>query len=394
MRINENIPRRTSSSSVYDDWTGNVLRDVDARDLDPEAKRALKAVYLRTHPGDEEASSDWDDMELLSRTGFLKSRKITVAAAMMLGKESEQLVPKTVCIRWTLLDVDGRVEDSREFHGPMLLSVGQAASMVSNSSYTLEGRTVSTYRTSLLMEALYNAVAYQDYSSGGTVDLVERAHESVTVVNRGKTSIDIRSAVTQTSQGRSVPPNMFLVKAMRGSGIVPGTGSGIRGMAISHMSRHLPLPTVRSWDGTVEVTIPGARRGSFPRALDAHPGLEPSTILDMWDLDRGAYVSDRTANRLVSLGLAEINGGVPFLTTEARGREMQVSDRDAVVELIGRYGRVTRADVALLLSDRHTDKDEKQISTMATNILQGLRKSGTIEKTEGSTKSACYKLVM
>ena len=199
-----------SGIGTYYDWTGNVISDADVRSLDPGAVRALRAKYALRHPEQADEVQGWDPAVFLTKAGVLKRGKVTVAAAILLGKPSERLVPPSVRICWRSLDVDGEVTDSRAFDGPMLLSAVQAASAVRNWSVDLGSRTVSAYRTSSLEEAIFNAVAHQDYSMGGTIDVIERDRESVSVRSAGSFgSIPPESYVL----GKASPPsgrNRFL----------------------------------------------------------------------------------------------------------------------------------------------------------------------------------------
>ncbi|MBR4227223.1 MAG: hypothetical protein IKR86_10775, partial [Candidatus Methanomethylophilaceae archaeon] len=95
---------------------------------------------------------------------------------------------------------------------------------------------------------------------------------------------------------------------------------------------------------------------------------------------------------LISKGLADTSGGVPCAVpgvVEAAGG----TDREAVLRLL-EAGPCTRADVVAMLSARSSKPmTREQLSVKATNILQSLRRDGTVEKVSGSTKSATYRIV-
>ena len=174
---------------LYDDWTGNVVNDLNIRSLDLGAIRAARAVFRERFPDRAAESQDWDDQTFLTRAGVFKRGKVTVASLILMGKKDVGYLPQTVSLRWRLVDQEGSVQDSRTFAGPMLLASSQAVSMVRNWTCTIgsgdDVRHVSAYRNASLLEAVRNAIAHQDYALGGTVDIVEREAESVTVVSRG-----------------------------------------------------------------------------------------------------------------------------------------------------------------------------------------------------------------
>ncbi len=386
--------------SVYDDWTGNIVQDADVRSLDPEAVRAVRGTYLSEHPDDREKVNPMDDAEFLSYIGILKRGKITVAAMILLGKSSEKVLPPTVCVRWRLIDVDGRELESRSINGSMLLAIRKIASIISNSTVKIddgnETSFVSTYRVASLTEAMFNALQHQDYTMGGTIDVIERENESVTVFSRGDFP-DVQPESFVKGQNQTMASrNAFLINAMGNIGLVSSNGSGIRNFYLSQMHRHFPLPRFSITDDTVSVTFPGRREGAVVRALDIRKDMEVIDILDLDRLDSGRFISDKRMESLISRGLVTVYDGVPCINLsyeDPSSRFSKGSDYDAVIALLKENGSVTRGDVVDMLRfrDRKGLTDD-QLSVKATNLLQNLRKEGRVSKSEGSTRSARYVL--
>ena len=387
------------SRKLYDDWTGNVIRDASLRSLDPEAVRVARAMFSSAFGDRAEECSQWDDETFLTRAGVLKRGRVTVSAAILLGKVSEQLVPQTVRIRWRLYDTYGHLDDERVFNEPMVLAVAHAASVIRNSSVRIEGqnpRYVSTYRIKTLEEALYNAVAHQDYDLGGTIDLIERDKESVSVISGGSFS-----DVSPESMVLSVIPsvkrrNPFLCKAMSGLGLVPMNMSGIKGMYLSQAYRHFPMPRFTIIDDTVIVTFPGIRFGNYARILDARDDLDIETIMDLDRLSRGLFVDERKMSILERRGLVSISDGIPYLGFDGDSSHIRIfkgTDSEAILDFIRQNGSVRRSDVVSILATRSSkDLTQEQLSVKATNLLQNMRKDGSIKKSGGSTRSATYVL--
>lgn len=381
---------------VYDDWTGNVVADATVRSLDPEAVRAARASYLRGHP---DAEPSEDDQVFLTQAGLLKRGRVTNAAMILLGKATENVLPQTVSIRWRLVDVDGFQVDSRVFRGPAILTVRQAASMVRNSTVTVgEGqsaRHVSSYRFASIMEAIFNAVLHQDFTYGGTVDVIEREYESVTVVSRGGfpdvSPEDFALSNPQLPEAR----NPFLKKCMEGLKLVSGNGSGIRGMYLSQLYNHFPPPEFTILDDSVSVTFRGIRSGNYCRMLDLREDVDLETALDLYRVDRGLYVPPKKAAVLERRRLVKSENGMLFLRS-GPGPSPVVphgTDREVVVSMVSSAGSVSRAEVADMLRSRDPKGlTDRQLSVKATNLLQSMCRSGVLERTEGSTKSARYGL--
>lgn len=381
---------------VYEDWTGNVVKDATLRSLDLEAVRAARAIFSSTFGDRAQECSEWDDEMFLTRAGVLKRGRVTVSAMILLGKVSECRFHKDVRIRWRLYDTDGRLEDSRVFDEPMILAISHSASVVRNTSVKIPGgnpRYVSTYRIKTLEEALVNAVAHQDYSVGGFIDLVERDRESVTVINKGGFQDSPETFVT-SSPSAVKRRNPFLCKAMSGLGMAPMNATGIKGMYLSQAYRHYPMPRFNITDDTFSVTFPGIRSGPLVRIMDSRDDLDLDTIVELDRVSRGLYVSESRLAVLERRGLVDVTEGIPCLVCNnesSRVRLFKGTDSDAVLDFIRENGSVKRSDVAMILSARVTkDLTSEQLSVKATNLLQTMRKEGLIEKAEGSTRSASY----
>ena len=388
-----------SAPRLYEDWTGNVVNGADIRNLDPGAIRAARAAFCERFPDRVEESDGWDDATFLSRTGVFKRGKVTVAALILLGKSGDRMLPPSVCIRWRLIDQDGSVADSRTFDGPALLAASHAVSMIRNwSCRTGSGDSesvVSAYRTASVLEAVRNAVVHQDYGLGGTVEIVERESESVTVVSMG--SFPDRSPESFVSGTPAGPPrrNAFLFNAMAGLGVIPAAGSGIRSMYLSQAHRRFPMPDFDILDDRVAVTFSGLRGGSYARVLDLRGDLDLRSVMDLDRVAKNRHVPERRLRALVRRGLVDMIGDLPCIASGA-GQEVASAytsgtDQDAVMDLIGTKGYVTRADVAEVLASRDSKGlTEEQLRVKATNLLQTMRRAGLVEKADGSTRSARY----
>ncbi len=390
-----------SSPGLYEDWTGNMVNGADLRNLDPGAVRAARASFAERFPDRAEESRGWDDMTFLSRAGVLKRGKVTVAALILLGKAGDRMLPSTVCIKWRLLDDDGSLEDSRTFDGPALLASTQAVSMVRNWSCRIGSgdseTVVSAYRTATLLEAVRNAIVHQDYGLGGTVEIVERESESVTVMSMGSFPDRPPESFVKEPLAGAPRRNAFLYSAMAGIGVIPAVDSGIRSMYLSQAYRRFPMPDFDIDGDRVTVRFSGLRGGSYARVLDLRSDLDIKTIIDLDRVAKNRYVPDRRLKSLVRRGLVEMIGDLPCIASGA-GQEIASvyttgTAQDAVLDLIRSKGPVTRADVAEVLATRDSKELTKdQLRVKATNLLQTMRKAGLVRKVDGSTRSARYKL--
>ncbi len=392
-------PGVMDAPGLYDDWTGNVVNGLDVRSLDPGAIRAARAIYCERFPDKAEECQTWDDTTFLTRANVFKRGKVTIASLILLGKANVGILPGSVCIRWRLLDPDGTLMDSRTFSGPLLLASTQAVSMVRNWTCRIGSRDhvrqVSAYRNSALMEAVRNAISHQDYSLGGTIDVIERESESVEIVSRGSfPSRSPESFLTGPVQTKPIR-NAHLVSAMAGLGVVPASSTGIRSMYLAQASRRFPMPDFHILDDRVSVRFPGIRAGAYARVLDLREDLDLRTMMELDRLAKTRFLPDKRVKALVKRGLVEMMDGIPCIASGA-GQDILSAfvigtEEDAVLDLLDRNGFVTRSDVTDILSARDCKGlSPEQLRVKATNLLQTMRKKGLVEKAEGSTRSARY----
>ncbi len=384
---------------MYDDWTGNVVNSLDIRSLDIGAIRAARARFIERFPDRAEESQTWDDTTFLNRVGVFKRGKVTIASLILLGKPDSGVLPSSLSIRWRLLDPDGEVTDQRTFVGPMLLTSNQAVSMIRNWTCSIgtgdSVKKVSAYRNSALIEAVRNAIAHQDYSYGGNIDIIERESESVEFVSRG--SFPPRSPKSFINGPPQSKPmrNQFLVSAMAGIGMIPASSTGIRSMYLAQASRRFPMPDFRVYDDRVSVTFTGIRSGAYARLLDLREDVDLKTMMDLDALSKLHYVPDRRVKALARRGLVEIMDGIPCIASGAGQNVLSAfvigTEEDAVLMLLDRNGSVTRGDVADILAARDSKElTPEQVRVKATNLLQTMRRKGLVEKADGSTRSARY----
>ena len=341
-----------SAPRIYEDWTGNIVNGADLRNLDPGAIRAARAAFSERFPDRSEEASGWDDATFLSRAGVLKRGKVTVAALILLGKAGDRMLPQSVCIRWRLIDTDGAEVDSRTFDGPALLASTHAVSMVRNWSVRTGAgdseSVVSAYRTSSLLEAVRNAVVHQDYGLGGTIELVERENESVTVVSQGTfPERSPESFVTGPPLG-APRRNAFLYGAMAGLGVIPASGSGIRSMYLSQAYRRFPMPDFDILGDRVAVRFSGIRGGSYARVLDLRGDLDLRTVMDLDRIAKNRFVADRRIKALARRGLVEILGGLPCI---ASGAGQEVVALGGVVDQIAELEGARRGPLLAVEAD-------------------------------------------
>ena len=121
---------------------------------------------------------------------------------------------------------------------------------------TLFPEEVDTYEPYVIREAINNAVAHQDYTLGGQINVVEY-EDRLVFTNKGSFIPRTISNVLKDNAPEEVYRNPFLARAMVGLQMVDTIGSGIRKMFNFQRQRLFPLPDYFIENNRVQVSIIG-----------------------------------------------------------------------------------------------------------------------------------------
>ncbi|MFR9542475.1 MAG: ATP-binding protein, partial [Rikenellaceae bacterium] len=235
-------------------------------DLDPAAIQKARELYTLKNPRHAEQIPTWDDETFLNKAKITIRGKITNAAIVLLGKvESEVLIsPSVAKIKWILKDTKGFERDYLIEGSPFVLAIDNIYEKIRNLKYryinplhkTLFPEEIDTYDPNVIREAIYNAVAHQDYTKGGQINVVEFDDKLVFSNLGGFIPVTIDN-VLQSNAPQELYRNKFLVDAMVGLNMVDTIGSGIKNMYKAQRRRLFPLPIYDISADRVEVTIIG-----------------------------------------------------------------------------------------------------------------------------------------
>ena len=246
------------------DWSGEIIDEATFDDLDPEAIAKAREWYANKHEHLREDMKTWDDVTFLNKARITKKGKITNTAILLLGKpESEHLIsPAIARIRWILKDSNGNERDYSIETCPFVLAVSRIFSKIRNLKYRymnpalleLVPDELETYDPFTIREALNNAIAHQDYSYHGMINVIE--HEDRLIFsNVGGFIPDNIHNVLQNDAPEERYRNPFLVGAMVELKMVDTIGSGIRRMFNLQKQRFFPMPDYDFSDNKVKLTI-------------------------------------------------------------------------------------------------------------------------------------------
>src|SRR3972149_1171552 len=163
------------------DWSAQIIKDSTIADLDPDAvllaRRKFKEKNLReSFAGDIDL---WTNETFLDKAKITIQGKITNTAVVLLGKpeSSHFLLPSIAEITWKL-DADEQAYE--HFSPPFLLNTTMALHCIRNIRFKifpdnqLLATEVDKYETRVILEALHNCIAHQDYALRSRIVVTEK----------------------------------------------------------------------------------------------------------------------------------------------------------------------------------------------------------------------------
>ena len=384
-----------------EDWSGAVIDDGTIDDLDPEAIAKAREWYANKHEHLREEMKTWDDVTFLNKARITKKGKITNTAIILLGKkESEYLISPSVSrIRWILKDSQGNERDYAIETCPFVLSINRIFEKIRNLKYRymnpslleLVPDELDTYDPFVIREALNNAIAHQDYSCRGMINVIEQ-EDRLIFTNMGSFIPCNILSVLQNDAPEERYRNPFLVGAMVELKMVDTIGSGIRRMFNSQRLRLFPMPDYDFSDNKVKVTVVGkvidldyasilAKDKSLNLAdmelLSRIQLHKPLTDYEIAYLRKKKLVEGRKSALYIAKSVAS-NIGMKADYTKHKGLDDEYY-RDFLTKFIKQHKKVSRKEVDELLLEKLPDAlTEKQKMTKIGHLLSSLRKKDVI----------------
>ncbi len=163
------------------DWTAEIIVDATLDDLDPTAINKAREKFIEKNRNSSFAAeiAGWDDLTILNKAKITIKGKITRAALLLLGKNeaSHFLLPNPAQLTWKLEAEESAYE---HFSPPFLLSTTEVLRCIRNLKYKifpdnyLLAAEVSKYDTRVILEALHNCIAHQDYTATARIIVIEK----------------------------------------------------------------------------------------------------------------------------------------------------------------------------------------------------------------------------
>jgi ATP-dependent DNA helicase RecG len=398
--------------TLAEDWTAQVVPDATEADLDQaaldKARESFASKYANRFRADE--VRNWPLATFLDRCRVVQNGQMTRAALLLLGKaESASLLsPYPAQLTWKL---DGPERAYEHFGPPFLLSTSRLYQRIRNIQLRLLPEDellpieISKYDQRIVLEALHNCIAHQDYSRNGRIVVTEQP-DRLRFENEGSF---FEGQPDDYIPGTKTPRryrNPFLAQAMVELNMIDTMGYGIHEMHERQAKRYLPLPDYDLTEaGAVKITLYGGVVDSgYTRLLMQKTDLPLTDILALdrvqknlpipesavAHLKRARLIEGRRPHLHVSALVAEATGSkAAYIRTRALD---DVHYAKLLTDYLKKFGTASRANINEFLIPKLSEAlTEEQKLSKINYLLTKWRKSGLIRNL-GSDRSPQWML--
>lgn len=382
---------------VGEDWSAQVVPAASLADLDPAALQEARKKYSDRNvrkPWHAEIK-DWSDATFLDKARLSINGQLTRAALILLGKlqSTHLLLPYVAEITWKLPE-ESAVE---HFGPPFILTTTEVLGRIRNYNIKLYPQTrllaeeVPKYDTEVILEALYNCIAHQDYDMAQRIVLEERrGHLSFQNAGNfvdGQPELYLQTKERTPSHYR----NKWLAQAMIELDMIDTAGFGIRKMFMAQRRRFLPLPDYDfSEPQRVRLQVYGqVIDKNYTQLLMDNSALPLEHVLWLDRVQKNLVITESQAQELRQAKLIEgrkpkyfVSASVAALTdTRAQYSRNKGLDDDyyktLAIQHIQRFKSVPASDMRTLLLNKLPDSlTPQQKLVKIKNLLAALRAQG------------------
>jgi ATP-dependent DNA helicase RecG len=390
------------------DWSAQIIEKASIEDLDKNAMQLARTKYKEknTNASFFNEIDSWSDSVFLDKLKITVNGKITNTAILLLGKpeSAHHISPAVGQITWKL---DTQEQAYEHFNMPLFSEINSILTKIRNVKYKffpdnqLLATEVNKYDTKVILEALNNCIAHQDYSKHSRILLTEQINKLI-FSNAGSF---FDGSVEDYTAGDKTPKkyrNKWLAEAMVNLTMIDTLGYGIHRMYNEQRRRYFPLPDyTKSTRDTVVLEIYGhSIDENYSKLLiEKKDDLSLTEVILLDKIQKKQVITDdgakllktkdliegRKPNYYISAKLAEMTGQKASYTKN-KGLSKEVY-KGFVVQHIENHGFATREEIDELLLDKLPDyMTDKQRKKKIDNLLQEI--SGSLIINTGSkTKS-------
>ncbi len=389
------------------DWTAQICPEATVEDLDEEALRVARDKFRKKHliHRVNEDVERWDLITFLDKAKLTKNGQITRTAILLLGKpeSAHHVNPHLAQISWKL---EAEETAYAHFGPPFLLSVEEVFKHIRNIKFRFQPRNqlipieLSKYDQQIILEALNNCIAHQDYTQNARIIVVEKV-DRLKLQNIGGFFDGTVDDYVLRERTPEKYRNPFLVQAMVNLDMIDTMGMGIRRMFIEQRKRYFPLPEYDVHDPNhVYLTIYGKLIDeNYSSVLIENQELSLNEVMALDSIQKHREVSKEAVQRLRKKGLVE--GRYPNIfvaahiaaATDDRAQYIKNKAFDTdhyqqlILKFLVQYKSATRQDIDKLIMNKLSEiLNPTQKRNKIGNLLSTMKRIGLIEN-QGSDKN-------
>ena len=397
-----------------EDWSAKIIEHATVNDLDESAVQLARTKFKeKSHNQPFYSEIDnWDTITLLDKARITINGKITNTAILLLGKSESihYILPAVAEISWKL---DTEEKAYEHFAPPLLINTTNLLKQIRNVKYKffpsneLISTEVNKYDTRVILEALHNAIAHQDYSANSRVLVIEKIDKLI-FSNAGSF---YDGSPEEYILGDKTPEkyrNTWLTKAMVNLNMIDTVGYGIHTMYVEQRKRFFPLPDYsNSKENKVILEIYGhAIDENYSLLLMNRSDLPLASVILLDRVQKKLSIPQQEANSLRKEGLIEGRKPNYYVTAKIAEKTNIKADyiktrgfddkyfKDMIIEYLTKFKKASKSDIYELIYDKLPDKlDDKQKLNKIKNILYSLSKKEGKIINNGSNRIAKWELI-
>ncbi len=405
----------TIRRAAHHDWSAGSCPGATINDLE---ENALELAWSKFHAKNKSSrlSKDidsWDLPTFLEKINLTRNGIITRSAILLLGKpESAHYVnPNPAQITWKL---DAEETAYQHFGPPFLLNVEEIFRRIRNITFRIQPFNqlipieLTKYDPKIVLEALNNCIAHQDYSQNARIIVTEKTDRLI-LQNAGNFYDGTVEDYVLMERTPLRYRNPLLAQAMVKLDMIDTMGMGIRRMFLEQRRRFFPMPEYNLQDpNSVVMTIYGKIIDeNYSRVLMEEENLQlPDVILldkvqkkQLIDLNasqllrKRKLIEGRYPNIYISAKIAKKTGQqVEYTKHRAFNNQYY---KDFILEFLKQHNEATPEEIQSLLIDKPSDiLTEKQRKAKIRNLLQEMSQEGMIDNIGGRGLRGKWRLIV
>ena len=394
------------------DWSAQLVPEATLRDLDEGALQKAREAFANKHANRFSGGevSAWTDAAFLDRARLTVNGQMTRTALLLLGKPEAAyyLSPHPAQMTWRLETSERAYE---HFAPPFFLNTTELFRRIRNVQIRIQPENtllpveVAKYDRKVILEALHNCVAHQDYTRNGRI-IVSEYQDRLTFENEGEF---FEREPKDYILGQRTPHryrNHFLVTAMVELNMIDQMGYGIHEIYLSQAKRYFPLPDYKLDANHVSLTIYGSVFDEgYSRILIQKTDLPLQDILLLDMVQKNHTIPEKAISHLRKSGWIEGRKGTLRFSEKIATAIDQVDDyiltraqdnvfyKKQIIDFLTIRGTASRKQIDRLLLKQFSkvlsaEQKDKKVGT----LLTSLRRKGVIINTR-SRKDASWALV-